>query len=37
MKSKIELLAGYWTLAGDCYAMGPSEIATFQILVASSK
>ena len=25
MNRKIELLAGFWTLAGDCYAMGPSE------------
>lgn len=24
---KIELIAGYWTLAGDCYAMGPSEVS----------
>jgi sugar phosphate isomerase/epimerase len=31
MTRKIELLAGYWTLAGDCYAMGPSEIATFPL------
>jgi sugar phosphate isomerase/epimerase len=31
MNRKIELLAGYWTLAGDCYAMGPSEVATFPL------
>lgn len=31
MKRKIELLASYWTLAGDCYAMGPSEIATIPL------
>jgi sugar phosphate isomerase/epimerase len=28
---KIELLAGYWTLAGDCYAMGPSEVSPFPL------
>src|SRR3569833_1604294 len=31
MSRKIELLAGYWTIAGDCYAMGPSEVATFPL------
>ncbi len=31
MNRKIELLAGFWTLAGDCYAMGPSEISTFSL------
>ncbi len=31
MTRKIELLASYWTLAGDCYAMGPSEIATIPL------
>ena len=31
MNRKIELLASYWTLAGDCYAMGPSEVATFPL------
>jgi sugar phosphate isomerase/epimerase len=31
MNRKIELLAGYWTLAGDCYAMGPSEVSTFSL------
>jgi hypothetical protein len=31
MTRKIELLAGYGTLAGDCYAMGPSEIETFPL------
>ena len=31
MNRKIELLAGYWTIAGDCYAMGPSEVATFPL------
>ncbi len=29
MTRKIELLAGYWTIAGDCYAMGPSEVSPF--------
>ncbi len=28
---KIELLASYWTLAGNCYAMGPSEVATIPL------
>lgn len=27
MKRKIELIASYWTVAGDCYAMGPSEVS----------
>ena len=27
MNRKIELIASYWTIAGDCYAMGPSEIS----------
>lgn len=27
MPRKIELIASYWTVAGDCYAMGPSEIS----------
>jgi sugar phosphate isomerase/epimerase len=31
MTRKIELLAGFWTLAGDCYAMGPSEVSTFSL------
>src|SRR3569833_1109964 len=31
MARKIELLACYWTLAGDCYPMGPSEAATFPL------
>ena len=31
----IELLAGFWTIAGDCYAMGPSEVATFHCAIAS--
>ena len=31
MNRKIELLASYWTLAGDCYAMGPSEVATYPL------
>jgi sugar phosphate isomerase/epimerase len=31
MNRKIELLAGFWTIAGDCYAMGPSEVATFPL------
>ena len=31
MNRKIELLAGFWTLAGDCYAMGPSEVSTFPL------
>ena len=31
MRRNIELLAGYWTLAGDCYAMGPSEVSTFSL------
>jgi sugar phosphate isomerase/epimerase len=31
MPRNIELLAGYWTLAGDCYPMGPSEVATFAL------
>jgi sugar phosphate isomerase/epimerase len=31
MRRNIELLAGYWTLAGDCYAMGPTEVSTFSL------
>ena len=31
MTSKIELLASFWTIAGDCYPTGPSEIATFPL------
>ena len=31
MPRKIELLAGYWTIAGDCYAMGPSEVSPFPL------
>ncbi len=31
MNRKIELLASYWTLAGDAYAMGPSEVATIPL------
>jgi sugar phosphate isomerase/epimerase len=31
MSRKIELLASFWTIAGDCYPMGPSEIATFPL------
>jgi sugar phosphate isomerase/epimerase len=31
MTRKIELLASYWTLAGDCYAMGPNEVATIPL------
>jgi sugar phosphate isomerase/epimerase len=31
MTRKIELLACYWTLAGDCYPMGSSEAATFPL------
>ena len=31
MNRKIELLASYWTLAGDCYAMGPNEVATIPL------
>jgi sugar phosphate isomerase/epimerase len=31
MPRKIELLAGYWTIAGDCYAMGPSEVSPIPI------
>lgn len=26
---KIELLAAYWTIAGDVYPMGPSEVSPF--------
>ncbi len=29
MAKKVELLAGYWTIAGDRYPMGPSEISPF--------
>jgi sugar phosphate isomerase/epimerase len=29
MNRRIQLLAGFWTLAGDCYALGPSEVSTF--------
>ena len=29
MAKKVELLAGYWTIAGDRYPMGPSEIRRF--------
>lgn len=28
---KVELMAAFWTLAGDVYAMGPSEVATFPL------
>jgi sugar phosphate isomerase/epimerase len=31
MPRKIELLAGYWTIAGDCYATGPSEVSPFPL------
>ncbi|MCB1431254.1 MAG: sugar phosphate isomerase/epimerase, partial [Alphaproteobacteria bacterium] len=31
MKRKIELIASYWTLAGDCYALGPNEVATIPL------
>jgi hypothetical protein len=31
MSRKIELLAGYWTITGDCYAMGPSEVSPIPI------
>ena len=27
MAKGVELLASYWTLAGDCYAQGPSEVS----------
>jgi sugar phosphate isomerase/epimerase len=27
MKRKIELIASYWTVAGDCYALGPNEVS----------
>lgn len=29
MAKKVELLAGYWTIAGDRYPMGPSEVSQF--------
>ena len=31
MTRKIELVASYWTLAGDCYALGPDEVATIPL------
>lgn len=31
MGRKIELLASYWTVAGDAYALGPNEVATFPL------
>lgn len=31
MAKSIELLAGYWTIAGDCYPMGPSEVSPFSL------
>ena len=31
MNRKIELIASYWTLAGDSYAMGPTEVATIPL------
>jgi sugar phosphate isomerase/epimerase len=27
VKRKIELIASYWTVAGDCYALGPDEVS----------
>lgn len=31
MARKIDLVASYWTLAGDCYALGPNEVATIPL------
>jgi sugar phosphate isomerase/epimerase len=31
MTRQIDLLAGYWTLAGDCYPMGPTEVSPFSL------
>lgn len=31
MAESIELLAGYWTIAGDRYPMGPSEVSLFSL------
>ncbi|MBX3570380.1 MAG: sugar phosphate isomerase/epimerase [Rhizobiaceae bacterium] len=31
MAKSIELLAGYWTIAGDRYPMGPSEVSPFSL------
>jgi len=31
MGKKIELLAGHWTLAGECYPMGPTEVSPFSL------
>ncbi|MCB1487489.1 MAG: sugar phosphate isomerase/epimerase [Bauldia sp.] len=29
MKRPVELIASYWSIAGDCYASGPTEISPF--------
>jgi sugar phosphate isomerase/epimerase len=31
MGKTIELLAGHWTLAGECYPMGPTEVSPFSL------
>ena len=28
MRDKVELLAGHWTLAGDTYPNGPTEVSS---------
>ena len=29
MKRPIELVASYWSIAGNCYASGPTEVSPF--------
>ncbi len=32
MRRAIELVASYWSISGDCYASGPSEVSPFALI-----